>query len=213
VQIGSAPLATGFGFSLTRNSVDAQCAYYLLRKWIAGDQPFVPPTRSYPHSSFERGTSYWHIATCILGLQLFLAGCGGGGSTSTPAPPTSPFAQDFSLMVPQSATLQQGGAPLLFSIEAILSGQVVSALTISFPNLPQGVMVWPNQPVVFGLNQGTVGCITSAAANMLLITNARSAATGPGGSTMNAPFSRASARNGCTSVSPRTSSGSVVRAQ
>jgi DNA-binding beta-propeller fold protein YncE len=53
-------------------------------------------------------------------------------------------------------TLQQGGALQRFSIEAILSGNAgTSALSLSFPNLPQGLAIWPNQPIGLGVNQGT----------------------------------------------------------
>lgn len=52
-------------------------------------------------------------------------------------------------------TLQRGGAQQMMSITAILSGEVVSTLTVSFSNLPQGLTVWPNQPTTLGLDQGT----------------------------------------------------------
>ena len=111
--------------------------------------------RPYQPWSFEHGVSYLRIATIALSLHFFLAGCGGGGSTSTQPPPPPPPSEDFSLIVPQSITLQQGGAPQVMSITAILSGVVTSTLTVSFPNLPEGVRVWPNQPATFSANQGT----------------------------------------------------------
>jgi hypothetical protein len=49
-------------------------------------------------------------------------------------------------------TAQQGGTPQGMYITAILSGEVVSTLTVSFPNLPPGLTVWPNQPTTFGIN-------------------------------------------------------------
>jgi hypothetical protein len=103
---------------------------------------------------FERRASYPLFATCFLCLQFFLVGCSGGGSASTPPPTPPPPSEDFSLTVPPSATLQQGGAPQRIYVDAILSGEVVSNLTISFPNLPQGVSVWPNPPTVLGPNLG-----------------------------------------------------------
>jgi WD40 repeat protein len=52
-------------------------------------------------------------------------------------------------------TAQQGGAPQMMSISAVLSGQVTSTLAVSFTDLPPGVTVWPNQPTTFAVNQGT----------------------------------------------------------
>jgi len=115
----------------------------------------VPLNRAHHSHSFARGLSHCGIATCMLFLVLLTA-CGGGGTASTtPPPPPPPPTEDFSLMVPQSITTQQGGAPQSTSITAILSGEVTSPLIVTFPDLPPGVMVTPSQPVTFGVNQGT----------------------------------------------------------
>ena len=53
-----------------------------------------------------------------------------------------------------------------------------------------------------------VGC-----GELVLMTNMRSAATGPAGSTMKAPFKCVSSRKGCTIVTAPDLIGSVVRAQ
>ncbi len=52
-------------------------------------------------------------------------------------------------------TAQQGGAPQMMSISTIFSGEVTSTLTVSFPNLPPGLTLWPNTPTTFAVNQGT----------------------------------------------------------
>jgi hypothetical protein len=116
----------------------------------------VPLNRTHQPYSFARSVSHSIIATCVLFL-VSLTACGGGGSASSPPPPPPPPppSEDFSLMVPQSMTAQQGGAPQGMSIQAILSGEVESPLIVTFPNLPTGLTVSPSQPVTFGVNQGT----------------------------------------------------------
>lgn len=82
----------------------------------------------------------------LLGLQLIISGCGGGtAETITPPPPPPPIASDFSLHLPQSFSLQQGGAPYLLGIGsgAGTAPDTVSSVTVTFPNLPPGLTAWP----------------------------------------------------------------------
>lgn len=94
--------------------------------------------------------------SAFLLVYLFIFGCGGGTTVvqnPPPPPPPPPPSEDFSLIYPSSMALQQGGAVLRFTVTAILNGTITSTLSLSFPNLPQGVAIWPNQPTPPGLNE------------------------------------------------------------
>lgn len=78
----------------------------------------------------------------------FFVGCGGGSqqqsqSSSPPPPP------DFTLMVgPNSVALQQNGSPQPITLQEIpIGGTTTFTVTVSFPNLPAGIAVYPSGPI------------------------------------------------------------------
>jgi YVTN family beta-propeller protein len=102
----------------------------------------------------RRRRRYIQLLAALLNTALALIVvthlcCCGGGSQSANATPPPASAPSYTLMVgPNTVTLQQGGSPQEVTLQEIPIGSVPQfTVTVSFPNLPTGIAVYPSGPI------------------------------------------------------------------